>query len=278
MPTRAAACAAVCAAAVLLVGCADLAAGAPAGRPRAAGASPGPSAPGASPRRPAASPQPRRLLAGVTVGIDPGHNGLNYRDPSYINHLVWNGRQWEACDTTGTQTDAGYSEPRFTFAVARLLKADLLRQGARVVATRAGNHGVGPCVNRRAQILNRAHPAVSIDIHADGGPAWGRGFAILEPVADGPNDSVISASRRLGRDVRAALLARTAMPVSDYYGHRGIEPRGDLAGLNLTTEPKVLVECGNMRNAADAALLTAHWFQRKLAAAFTAAIIVFLRR
>ncbi len=42
-------------------------------------------------------PKPAALpLAGKTVGIDPGHNGLNYTDPpTYINHLVWNGRSQE---------------------------------------------------------------------------------------------------------------------------------------------------------------------------------------
>jgi len=33
-------------------------------------------------------------------------------------------------------------------------------------------------------------------------------------------------------------------------GTNGIVPRFDLAGVNLTTAPKVLIECGNMRNAA----------------------------
>jgi N-acetylmuramoyl-L-alanine amidase len=32
--------------------------------------------------------------------------------------------------------------------------------------------------------------------------------------------------------------------------------RGDLGGLNLSTVPKVFIECGNMRNARDAASLT----------------------
>jgi N-acetylmuramoyl-L-alanine amidase len=36
--------------------------------------------------------------------------------------------------------------------------------------TRKNNHGVGPCVNRRARMLNRAHANVSIDIHADYSP------------------------------------------------------------------------------------------------------------
>jgi N-acetylmuramoyl-L-alanine amidase len=233
-------------------------------------------APGTSPA--AAPSQAAAPLAGMTVGIDPGHNGLNGTNPAYINHLVWNGRAWETCDTTGTETDAGYTEALFNFRVAMFLRADLLRDGAQVVMTRATNQGVGPCVNRRAQIINRSHANVAIDIHADGGPPSGRGFAVLEPVADGPNDKVIAASGRFGRDVRAALLAHTAMPVSTYDGVGGVVPRNDLAGLNLTRVPKILIECGNMRNATDAALLTSALFQQRLARAFEAAIFRFLHR
>jgi N-acetylmuramoyl-L-alanine amidase len=119
---------------------------------------------------------------------------------------------------------------------------------------------------------------VAIDIHADGGPAWGRGFSVLEPVADGPNDKVIGSSDRFGSDVRQAMISRTSMPVSNYYGHNGFQPRDDLAGLNLTTVPKVLIECGNMRNAEDAGLLTSARFQRQVAAALTAAITEFLKK
>jgi len=145
-----------------------------------------------------------------------------------------------------------------------------------VVMTRAGNDGVGPCVDRRAQIINDARANVAVDIHADGGPASGRGFTVLEPVADGPNDTVITASQRLGDDVRQAMLAGTAMPVSDYTGVDGIMPRDDLAGLNLTTVPKVLIECGNMRNATDAGLLVTARFQRQVASALAAAVVAFL--
>ena len=209
--------------------------------------------------RPRRAPQPTaaaKPLAGITVGIDPGHNGLNGTDPSFINHIIWNGRESETCDTTGTQTASGYTEARYNFNVARHLRAALLADGAHVVMTRPDNHGVGPCVNRRAQILDHSGARVAIDIHADGGPAWGRGFTVLEPVADGPNDQVIRASERFGRDVRAALLTHTSMPESDYYGSHGVEFRNDLAGLNLTTVPKVLIESGNMVNTTDAALLT----------------------
>ena len=117
---------------------------------------------------------------------------------------------------------------------------------------------------------------MSIDIHADGGPSSGRGFTILEPVADGPNDKVINPSIRFARDVHAAMLRHTRMPISDYYGHNGYITRNDLAGLNLTIMPKVLIECGNMNNAADAALLVRPGVQRSIAEGLSAAIVRFL--
>jgi N-acetylmuramoyl-L-alanine amidase len=219
----------------------------------------------------------RLPLSGITVGIDPGHNGGNFTHTSAINRKVWNGRAWENCDTTGTSTDAGYPEARFNFQVAGYLRAELIRAGARVVMTRTSNSGIGPCVNRRASIIDSSHASVAVDIHADGGPSWGRGFTVLKPVADGPNDAVIAPSSNLAADVKAAMLAGTAMPVSDYYGKAGFKNRDDLAGLNLTTVPKILIEVGNMRNADDARMLTSPAFQRQVAGALLQAIVTFLR-
>lgn len=219
-----------------------------------------------------------RPLAGEVVGIDPGHNGGNFSDPSFINRLVWNGRERETCDTTGTETDGGYTEAQFNYNLARYLAGDLRRLGATVVLTRTSNSGVGPCVNARARILDRARADAAIDIHADGGPSDGRGFAILEPVDDGVNARVIAASKRLGNDLRRRYLSMTRMPRSTYDGVDGIAYRSDLAGLNLTTVPKVLIETGNMRNAQDAALLVSPRFQRLAARAFVAAIADFLHR
>ena len=219
------------------------------------------------------SPAP---LAGKVVGIDPGHNGLNYSAPGVIDQPVFNGTGTETCDTTGTATDGGYTEAQYNFNVATYLQADLEAEGAAVVMTRTSNSGVGPCVTTRAAIINAAHADVAVDIHADGGPAGGRGFAVLEPVADGPNDGVIASSATFAGILRDAFAAGTPMPVSTYDGVDGLEPRSDLAGLNLTTVPKVLIECGNMRNATDAGLLVSPSFQQAAAAAMAQAITEFL--
>jgi N-acetylmuramoyl-L-alanine amidase len=216
------------------------------------------------------------VLAGNVVAIDPGHNGGNSGDPAYINSPVWNGRQTETCDTTGTETDGGYSEATFNIEVARMLAVDLEAKGAKVVLTRTSNTGVGPCVTQRAAIGNNAHANVAVSIHADGGPPSGRGFTVLEPVADGVNDAIITPSAVFGSAVRSAFLAASVEPISNYYGTNGIQARDDLGGLNLSTVPKVLVECANMRNATDAALVTSSAWQHKVAAALAAAITQFL--
>ena len=217
------------------------------------------------------------ILDGKVVVIDPGHNGGNAAAPSVINGLIWNGREAEACDTTGTQTDSGYTEAEFNWNVARYLAAELRAEGATVVLTRTSNTGVGPCVTERAAIGNEVRGNAAVSIHADGGPPDGRGFAILEPVADGINNAIIGPSASLGADLRAAFARGTGEPVSSYDGIDGIQPRNDLAGTNLSTIPKVFIECANMRNAADALLVTSPRWQATAARAIAAGLTAFLR-
>jgi N-acetylmuramoyl-L-alanine amidase len=212
------------------------------------------------------------------VAVDPGHNGGNFAAASVIGKLIWNGRETETCDTTGAQTDGGYTEAQFNWNVAVYLTADLRAEGATVALTRTSNTGVGPCVTERAAIGNQVHANAAISIHADGGPPGGRGFAILEPVADGRNDAIIGPSVSLGADLRSAFASGTGEPFSSYDGTGGIQPRDDLAGINLSTVPKVFIECANMRNATDAALVTSVRWQATAARAIAAGLTAFLIR
>lgn len=145
-----------------------------------------------------------------------------------------------------------------------------------MVLTRPNNTGVGPCVNQRAAIINASGADASLDIHGDGGSVSGRGFTILEPVADGPNNAVINPSANLGADIRALFQSVAGEPVSNYYGSNGIQPRTDLAGLNLTTVPKILIECANMTNPTDAANVSNAGWRQNAAAALAAGLSRFL--
>src|SRR2546421_360380 len=89
---------------------------------------------------PSTAPAPGGRLSGKTIVVDPGHNGGNASDPTFINKPVWNGRESEACDTAGAATRASYAESTFNWNVAQLLKADqhLRRCGRRAASQRSG--------------------------------------------------------------------------------------------------------------------------------------------
>ena len=146
--------------------------------------------------------------------------------------------------------------------------------------TRTNDTGVGPCVNTRAAIGNEAHADAAVSIHADGGPVSGRGFDVIEPApvvsAISNNTAVVPASARLAADVRTHFGADTGEAPSDYSGSAGIDQRDNLGGLNLTTVPKVLIECANMQNPVDAGLTTSPQWRQLAAAGLDDGITAFL--
>ncbi|MFF3190163.1 N-acetylmuramoyl-L-alanine amidase [Streptomyces misionensis] len=222
-------------------------------------------------------------LAGKVVVIDPGHNPDNFRHPAEINRKVDIGSNLKECDTTGTATDDGYAEASFTLDVAHRLRALLERQGATVRLTHDDKGpDWGPCVTERAAIGNKAHADAAISIHADGAPAGDRGFHVILPgaVHAGAADTrpIVEPSRDLGKRVAGSFLRATGEPPSNYIGHgTALDTRTDLGGLNLSTVPKVFIECGNMRDTKDAALLTSGSWRQKAAQGISEGIVSFLR-
>lgn len=210
---------------------------------------------------------PRGELAGRTVVIDPGHNPGNAEHTAEIDRLVDIGTNRKACDTTGTSTNAGYPEASYTLDVAHRVRLLLRARGAKVVLTYDGDRAYGPCVDERARIGNAAHADAALSIHADGAPADKFGFHVIAPrsVHRGAADTraIAAPSLRLATTLRSHFNAVTGEPLANYLGGKGLTVRDDLGGLNLSTVPKVFIECGNMRNAHDAAALTnAAWRQQ----------------
>jgi N-acetylmuramoyl-L-alanine amidase len=184
-------------------------------------------------------------LAGMAVFIDPGHNGA--QDAS-INRQVPNGRGGtKECDTSGTATSDGYPEHAFTWDVA---------------------------LQVQAAMANAMHPDAEVSIHADGGPPSGRGFHVnfssppLNAAQSGP-------AMQLAQTMRDSL-ADAGMQPSTYIGSNGMYGRADLAGLNLAQNPAVLVELGNMKNAAEAARMESPDGRAAYAAAVTQGIVAYL--
>ncbi|MFE6972694.1 N-acetylmuramoyl-L-alanine amidase [Streptomyces sp. NPDC057682] len=237
--------------------------------------SPSPSRTGPSPspsKKSAASPSkaPSGPLSGRTVVIDPGHNPDNRLHTAEINRQVDIGTTHKECDTTGTATNSGYAEASFTLDVSRRLRTLLRAQGATVVLTHDGDRPYGPCVDERARIGNRAKADAVVSVHADGSAAGNRGFHVILPASvrgGGADTSKITGpSRDLGTRIAGLFVRATGSSPSNYIGGgTGLDTRGDLGGLNLSTVPKVFIECGNMRDPKDAALLTSAGWRQKAA-------------
>ncbi|MER8198658.1 N-acetylmuramoyl-L-alanine amidase [Streptomyces microflavus] len=236
-----------------------------------AGADASPSATPTAPSSPSPSPAeplPRSPLTGRTVVIDPGHNPRNREHTKEINEKVDIGTGRKECDTTGTSTDAGYPEARFTLDVSHRLRELLQAQGARVLLTHDEDRPFGPCIDERARIGNEAKADAVVSVHADGSAVGNRGFHVILPAAvkggGADTSKIVKSSADLGARIAGHFVRTTGSAPSNYIGGgTGLDTRNDLGGLNLSTVPKVFVECGNMRDPKDAALLTsASWRQK----------------
>lgn len=202
---------------------------------------------------------PTGPLAGRVVVIDPGHQLGNHRFPAQIGRQVPAGGFTKPCNTTGTSTDGGYPEATFAWQVSGLVAQRLRALGATVRLTRHGNSQDrwGPCVDVRGRAGNRIGADLKVSIHADGSYAPGaRGFHVIVPPARAPwTDDIAAPSLDLALAVRAGLLDRGFVRATYVAGGDGLDVRADLATLNLSDVPTVMVELGNMRSAAEARVM-----------------------
>ncbi|MGW3242749.1 N-acetylmuramoyl-L-alanine amidase [Streptomyces sp. NPDC001070] len=220
-------------------------------------------------------------LAGKVVVLDPGHNTRNNRHTSEINRKVDIGTARKECDTTGTATNAGYAEAAFTLDVSRRAEALLKARGATVKLTHDGDRAYGPCIDERARTGNKAKADAVVSVHGDGSAAGNRGFHVILPAAlhRGIADTrkISAPSKLLGTAVKRHFAAETGTRPSNYVGDgTGLDVRRDLGGLNLSTVPKVLIECGNMRDSKDAALMSSPAWRQKAAEGIADGITAFL--
>jgi N-acetylmuramoyl-L-alanine amidase len=211
-------------------------------------------------------------IAGRIVFLDPGHNGAN--DAS-ISRQVPTGRGGtKDCQASGTSTNDGYPEHTFNWETVLRIRQELTALGVRTAMSRGNDDALGPCVDERAAMANAIHPDAIVSIHADGGPATGRGFHVnysSPPL----NQAQAGPSVQFAQTMRDQLQTAGLLP-ANYIGQGGLYPRSDLTGLNLAQYPSILVEMGNMKNPADAALIESPDGRQKYADAVVRGIAGFL--
>ncbi|MGV0644713.1 Rv3717 family N-acetylmuramoyl-L-alanine amidase [Mycolicibacterium sp. XJ879] len=211
-------------------------------------------------------------IAGKIVFLDPGHNGAN--DDS-IGRQVPTGRGGtKDCQASGTSTDDGYAEHTFTWDTTLRIRQALTKLGVRTAMSRGNDNALGPCVDQRAAMANSLKPNAIVSIHADGGPPTGRGFHVL--YSSPPlNQAQAGPSPRFAQIMRDQLKASGFVPAT-YIGEGGLNPRSDIAGLNLAQYPSILVELGNMKNPVDSGLMKTPEGRQKYADAVVRGIAGFL--
>ncbi len=212
-------------------------------------------------------------VAGMIVFLDPGHNGVN--DASMARQVT-NGRGgMKDCQTSGTNSDDGYPEHTFTWDTTLRVRQALHQLGVRTAMSRGNDDQVGPCVDERAAMANALAPNAVVSIHGDGGPATGRGFHILysSPPLNAAQAGPAVQFARMMRD----QLSASGIPPATYIGSGGLNPRADIAGLNLAQYPSILVELGNMKNPVDSTLMESAEGRQKYADAVVKGIVAFLQ-
>ncbi|MCX6480067.1 MAG: N-acetylmuramoyl-L-alanine amidase [Mycobacterium sp.] len=98
--------------------------------------------------------------------------------------------------------------------------------------------------------------------------AMSRGSPPLNQAQAGP-------SVQFARTMREAL-AGSGIPPATYIGSNGLNPRADIAGLNLAQYPSILVELGNMKNPVDSTLMESEEGRQKYADAVARGVVAFL--
>lgn len=190
-------------------------------------------------------------IAGKIVFLDPGHNGAN--DASISKQVPTGRGGTKDCQASGTSTEDGYPEHTFAWDTTLRIRQALTALGVRTAMSRGNDNALGPCVDERAALANSVRPNAIVSVHADGGPPTGRGFHVLYS-APPLNEAQAGPAVQFAQIMRDQLASSGFVP-STYIGSGGLNPRSDIAGLNLAQYPSILVELGNMKNPADAGLM-----------------------
>jgi N-acetylmuramoyl-L-alanine amidase len=219
-----------------------------------------------------AGPATASSIAGMAVFLDPGHSGVY--DSSMTRQVPTGRGGTKDCETSGTATNDGYPEHTFNWDVVQRIQAALTQMGVRTELSRDNDTGSAPCNDQRSAAANAMRPDAIVSIHADGAPPSGRGFHVnySSPPLNGAQSGP---AIQLATTMRDSLVGSGLQP-STYIGSNGLYGRADLSGLNLDQYPAVLVECGNMKNAGEAAQMESADGRARYATAITQGIVNYL--
>ncbi len=210
-----------------------------------------------------AAAKPGRL-AGVTIGLDPGHQKKGNHDTEPNAPKSKTKKAKVSSGTQGKKTKK--PEHEINLAVGLALQKALKAEGATVVLTRT-KADVNISNVERAKMMNEKKVDLVLRLHCDGNDDSSvRGASMLVP--SGPHCKAIEKdSLRYGTTIYNAYIKATGMK------DRGVKKRDDQTGFNWSTVPICNIEMGFLSNAEDEKKLVDAKFQEKIVSGLVEGIV-----
>ncbi|MFV0527853.1 MAG: N-acetylmuramoyl-L-alanine amidase [Lachnospiraceae bacterium] len=192
------------------------------------------------------TPTPQPQASGITVGIDPGHQGswvdMSAQEPDGPGSSTTKAR----CTTGTSGVYSGVPEYQLNLDVSFKLKQELENRGYSVVMTRTDNDA-NISNSERALLAADAGCDIYVRIHANGSENNSvSGALTMCPGADNPYVAHLYAdSYRLSEAILNSYCAATG------FGNLGVQAYNNMTGINWSQIPVTIVEMGFMSNEHD---------------------------
>ncbi len=197
-------------------------------------------------------------LAGIKIGLDPGHQQRANFNPEPIAPDETKTKMKCSTGTRGIAT--GIYEYEVNLNVALKLKTLLEECGAEVVITRTTN-SVNISNRERAELFNEAEVDLAIRLHCNGtdDPSVRGAFMLL------PNKERTAFYNENVRAASAIIEQYCEETGLSLQKRNGITYSSEQTGFNWCTRPIVCIEMGHLSNESEDLLLTNDTFQDKMA-------------
>lgn len=209
-------------------------------------------------------------LAGLRIGIDPGHQ--RYQDSSKEPNAPWDGtlKQKVSSGCAGYKTNT--PEYEFTLDMSLQMKKTFEAEGAVVAMVRTDNAPEFKMSNKeRAELMDAENVDIWIRVHADGSDnhsLQGLGIYCLEVPAKYRSDPKYAdyakqaeLSQKYGKIVLPIVIAETGAK----NFKNGIVTASNYTGQNWSKSPVFMIECGFFSNAEEEAKLLTESYRQKIA-------------
>ncbi len=202
----------------------------------------------------------KKPLAGVKIGIDPGHQARGNSERETVAPNSSEKKAKVTSGTTGVQTHI--PEYVTVLEIALKLRDALVSRGAEVYMTRE-THDVDISNQERARMMNELGVDLVLRIHCDGAKsASANGIALY----CSRSNAIAEESARAAEAILPRVCEATGAKAN------GIVQNDNYTGQNFSEVPCIMVECGFLSNPDEDRLLNDEDYQWKLAAGLTAGI------